>query len=204
MSREINLKVEQSNKLKKQKRLEFNKIYHKFNPALIFFATRLLNDRPAAEDIVAETFVKYWKRELEFETVYKIKAFLYISTRNACLNYKSKVNYQSRVHEKLQYQSGESVWLNLNESIYKDVVFLIHSIVKELPERCKMVMELFFFDGLDYKEIARRMGISKNTVRNQITRGLKLIKESNVFQFIKELWDSLYEESILASAHQLN
>jgi RNA polymerase sigma-70 factor (family 1) len=198
MSREINLKEEQSNKLKKQKRLEFKKIYHKFNPALIFFATRLINDRAAAEDIVAEIFVKYWQKQFDFETVYNVKAFLYISTRNACLNHNDKVNYQSRIRERVQHVTGEMLWSSLNENIYGDVLYLIYTIINELPDKCKKVMQLSFLNGADNGEIAELMNISVHTVRNQKYRGLRLIKDSNTFESVKELWESLYDQKLVA------
>jgi RNA polymerase sigma-70 factor (ECF subfamily) len=39
------------------------------------------------EDLVKDTFVKLWQTHADFDTPQNIKAFLYITTRNACLNF---------------------------------------------------------------------------------------------------------------------
>jgi RNA polymerase sigma-70 factor (family 1) len=184
------LKIENSRKLKKQKP-DYIKVYQTFYPALCFFARRMIKDGPAAEDIVTDIFVKYWEKQFEFKTVYNVKAFLYISTRNACLNHINKVNYQSRIREGIQHVTGE-IWSSLNECIYNDVLYLVFTIINELPEKCKQVMLLSFFNGEKSSEVAEQMNISIHTVRNQKARGLKLIKDSNSFQLVKDLWESLY------------
>jgi RNA polymerase sigma-70 factor (family 1) len=199
MSRDSQLKTEHSRRLKKQKP-DYNKVFHTFYPALCFFARRMINDGPAAEDIVTDIFVKYWEKQFEFKTVYKVKAFLYISTRNACLNHIHKVNYQSRIRERIQHVTGEILWSSLNESIYKDVLYLVFTIINELPEKCKQVMLLSFFNGDKSSEVAEQINISVHTVRNQKTRGLKLIKDSNSFQLVKDLWESLYEQRLGVSS----
>lgn len=191
MSKNNHLKYEQSGRLKKLKP-EFNKVFQMFNPALCFFARRLTNDEQAAEDIVTDVFVKYWEKQFDFETVYNAKAFLYISTRNACINHNHKVIYQSRIRERAQYLSDEFALTCLNESIYKDVLYLVYTIINELPDKCKQVMVMSFLDGWGSWKIAEQMKISVHTVRNQKNRGIQLIKNSDNFQFLKELWESLY------------
>ena len=42
-----------------------------------------------------------------------------------------------------------------------------------LPERCRQVMMLRHLDGLPYKEIAERMGISPETVKVHMIKGVK-------------------------------
>jgi RNA polymerase sigma-70 factor (family 1) len=195
MSRNGHSKNDQSERFKKLKP-EFNRVYHLFNPALCFFARRLINDDQAAEDIVADVFVKFWQKQFEFKTVYNAKAFLYISTRNACINHNHKVNYQSRIRERAQHFTNEFALTCLNEYIYKDVVYLVYTIINELPDKCKQVMLMSFLDGSDSWQIAEQMKISVHTVRNQKSRGIKLIKNSDSFQFLQELWESLYEHRL--------
>ena len=62
-------------------------VHDLYYPALRNFAISLVLDGPAAEDIVAEVFVTLWKKHKDFETLQNIKAFVYISTRNACINH---------------------------------------------------------------------------------------------------------------------
>jgi RNA polymerase sigma-70 factor (ECF subfamily) len=180
-----NLTNEKSKRLKQQQIPEFEKVFHLFHPALCFFALRLVNDAAIAEDIVTDVFVKFWEKRSDFNTVYSVKAFLYISTRNACLNHNHKVQYQSRIRENIRQQSNEIEVNELNEVIHAQVVHQVYNIVNDLPEKCKEVMLLSYSKGLDCHEIARRMRLSVHTVRNQKNRGVHLIK--NRFNFREEL-----------------
>jgi RNA polymerase sigma-70 factor (ECF subfamily) len=180
-----NLTNEKSKRLKQQKIPEFEKVFHLFNPALCFFARRLVNDGAIAQDIVTEVFVKFWQKQTDFKTVYSAKAFLYISTRNACLNHNQQVQYQTRIREKIRQQSNDIETGIMNEVIHAEVLQQVYTIVNELPEKCKEVMLLSYTKGLDCHEIARQMRLSVHTVRNQKSRGVHLIR--NRFRFTEEL-----------------
>jgi RNA polymerase sigma-70 factor (ECF subfamily) len=114
--------------------------------------------------------------------VYSVKAFLYISTRNACLNHNHKIKYQSRIRESIRQQSNESEINDMKEAIHTEVVHQVYNILNDLPEKCKDVMLLSYSNGLDCHEIARRMQVSVHTVRNQKNRGLHLVKNRFVFR----------------------
>lgn len=47
---------------------------------------RYLGDREEAADVVQETFLKYWNKHKDFDDYRKIKSFLYVVVRHACLN----------------------------------------------------------------------------------------------------------------------
>ena len=49
--------------------------------------------------------------------------------------------------------------------------------IDSLPEKCREIFLLSKRDGLKYEEIAIELGISENTVRNQISKALKILKE---------------------------
>lgn len=177
-----NLANENSKRLKQQQVPEFEKVFHLFHPALVFFARRLVNDAAIAQDIVTDVFVKLWQKKGDFDTVYSAKAFLYISTRNACLNHNHKVHYQSRIRENIRQQSTEVEVNEMNEAIHTEVVRQVYNIMGGLPEKCKEVMLLSYTKGLDCHEIARRMQLSVHTVRNQKNRGVHLVRNRFVFR----------------------
>jgi len=184
MRNTVNLPNEKSKRLKQQKLPEFEKVFHLFYPALCFFASRLVNDAAIAQDIVTDVFVKFWQRQADFKTVYSVKAFLYISTRNACLNHNQQAQYQARVRETIRQQSNEVDVAGINEVIHAEVLQQVYAIVNDLPEKCREVMLLSYSKGLDCHEIARQMQLSVHTVRNQKNRGVHLIK--NRFRFREE------------------
>ena len=61
---------------------------------LVYFAEKILGIREEAEDIVADSFMKLWSKHTDFESFSQIKSFLYVVTRNSCLNF---LKYSKRV-----------------------------------------------------------------------------------------------------------
>src|SRR5687767_1865258 len=80
-----------------------NAIFKMYYAPLCLFAERMLRDRPAAEDIVGDTFIKLWNRHTDFENLMNVKAFLYITTRNACLNLLKQMQRESLSKKQLAY-----------------------------------------------------------------------------------------------------
>ena len=71
----------------------FRTLFEEFYASLCLFATRYLGDREEAADVVQETFLKYWNKHTDFDDYRKIKSFLYVVVRHACLNYCVIVSY---------------------------------------------------------------------------------------------------------------
>jgi RNA polymerase sigma-70 factor (ECF subfamily) len=148
---------------------------HFYNP-LVFFARKLLHDALAAEDIVTETFLKYWQKQKDFTSPPAIKAFLYVSTRNACLNYLQQVRYQARAKATLRILADDFDDFVLNEITRAEVLRDVYTILEALPVQCRKIVLMSYIGGLSNQQIARRLQISVHTVRNQKVRGIQLMR----------------------------
>ena len=49
--------------------------------------------------------------------------------------------------------------------------------LKKLPDQCRKVLELAIYESLSYQEIADKLHISKNTVKTQVGRAYKYLRE---------------------------
>jgi RNA polymerase sigma-70 factor (family 1) len=181
--------VEKSNAFKQDQMPEFEQLFRQFNPALCYFARRWVNDMAVAQDIVTDVFVKLWQKQGDFKTVYTIKAFLYISTRNACINHIQQAQYQARVRETIRQLSSDTESDGLNETIHAEVLQQVYNIVNDLPAKCREVMILSYKGGMNCHEIARKMKLSVHTIRNQKNRGVHLVR--NKFRFSGAVTDVL-------------
>jgi RNA polymerase sigma factor (sigma-70 family) len=65
----------------------FKNVFDEHYSALCYFAEKLVQDSPAAEDIVEDVFLKLWQKEPDFDKHKNIKAVLYIAVKNACLDF---------------------------------------------------------------------------------------------------------------------
>jgi RNA polymerase sigma-70 factor (family 1) len=144
--------------------------------ALCLFAERLLGDSAAAEDIVGESFVKLWNKRANFENHQNLKAFMYITVRNACLNYLKQLKRESLNQKQLAYFTGEKEEFVLNEMIRAEVLKEIMEEINNLPEQCRKVTKLGYLEGMKNQEIADLLNISIHTVKNQKARAIQLLK----------------------------
>jgi len=152
-------------------------VHDLYYPALRNFAMSLVVDGPAAEDIVAEVFVTLWKKHKDFETLQNIKAFVYISTRNACINHLKKLQRDVVMKSGLtNYLSLDHEEFALNEMIKAEVLQQIYEAIEALPSQCKKVFKLCYVEGLSNSEVAEQFSISINTVKNHKVKALGLLR----------------------------
>ncbi len=143
----------------------FNHIMQQHLRALTFHAYRLCRNKEVAEDIASETFTKLWQAKANFETETNVRAFLYITARNACLDY---VRSAQRRREGQQDELDEGL-VNPGTDPLTHLIHaeLIQSLVEEiarLPERQGDVFRMSYLDGLTTDEICERLGITPNAV----------------------------------------
>ena len=155
-------------------------VFKKFYSPLCYFATRLVNDREEAEEITLDSFNKIWVRRTDFDNLANIKAFLYITTRNACYNYITARNRKTEKVKQAGYvlnsDNGKQEGVDY-EMIRAEVMQEIFNQVEILPPKCRQVFIYIFKDGLSTAEISERMQISDKTVLNQKQKAVKLIKQ---------------------------
>ncbi|HYJ37356.1 MAG TPA: sigma-70 family RNA polymerase sigma factor, partial [Chitinophagaceae bacterium] len=120
----------------------FNYFFQQFHAPLCYFATRLVNDQQAAEDIVEESFIKLWDRHARFSNIKAIKSFLYITTKNSCLNYLKR--FKIILKDQTAFREfGETVEEDiLNEMIRTEVLMEINKAIEKLPPKCGEICRL--------------------------------------------------------------
>lgn len=60
--------------------------------------------------------------------------------------------------------------------IYDELVKEVEIALSSLPERCREIFVMSRIDGLKNKEIAFRLGITEQAVKNQISKALKILR----------------------------
>lgn len=143
---------------------------------LCYFAERLVKDQQVAEDIVEETFMKLWDKRADFESEHGIKAFLYITTRNACINIIKQSQRDTVSQAEMLYLAEKKEGFILNEMIRAEVLRVISQELDRLPMQCRTILKMSYVKGLKNHEIADKLEISVHTVRNQKARGLQLLR----------------------------
>ena len=151
-------------------------IFKEYYGSLCYFASRFLKDEEVIEDLVQDVFITLLEKKMFFQSEVHLKNFLYLSIRNSCLNYIRSTRSKDRYIASLAYEEQAE---NFEESI---ILTEIHrelaAAVEKLPEECRKVFQLCYFQGLDNESAAQELGLSVNTVKAQKARGKKILREN--------------------------
>ncbi|RPD38112.1 RNA polymerase sigma factor [Chitinophaga barathri] len=179
MSENLNNEQELLKKLARGDQEAFRALFSQHYRALCFFAASIIIDRQEAEDIVQESFSRFWDKRAGFPTAAAVKAFLYIATKNACLNYR-KLRERRNEREKafVYLQEGDDLSTFDPVLAETEIIGELYREIENLPTQCRRVFTLSYLEGRKNEEIATTLGISYNTVRTQKLRALKLIRSA--------------------------
>jgi RNA polymerase sigma-70 factor (ECF subfamily) len=164
----------------------FEAIFRRHYAPLCAFATRYVDDRALAEELVQDLFTQLWVDRARWEVRGTLASYLFAAARNRALNHRKR-----RALER-DWADGESgaarddvAELRWRAASAEDAHTQLESAeqrhhldraMASLPERCRLVMHLRWRDQLSYAEIAEVMGISVKGVENQLARGLKALR----------------------------
>ena len=157
----------------------FAYFFHLFYSRVRFFASRLLDDRPEADDITEEAFIKLWRRHERFEGVDAVRNFLYLVVRNACFDFLRQDKRETSRNEAFSRLTGTTENFILEEMIRSEVMGEVQEAINNLPMQCKRIFHLYV-EGKSYAEIAAELHLSVSTIRNQKARALQLIRQQLV------------------------
>ena len=155
----------------------FRSLMEWYFPVLCGFAERFVGDKAQAEDIVQNTFIRVWERHTSFENILSLKKFLYVTTRNGCLNALRDRQRAEKRNAIFVQQGMEDERFAIDEIIYAELLAHIREMMETLPGKMKAVFKLAYVEGLNNQEIADRLQLSQQTIRNQKTRALQLLKD---------------------------
>lgn len=143
---------------------------------MFLFAKKLTGSHEEAEDITLYTFQKLFNICNQFNTETNIKAFLYITVRNNGLNY---LKAQKR-HQQKQRLFAESmkddILLQYEYEIKDELLDTIHQAIESLPEECRKIFKLLYYNDMKPAEIADMLRISVSTVYNQKSRAIQTLR----------------------------
>jgi RNA polymerase sigma-70 factor (ECF subfamily) len=157
---------------------KFRHLMESMSDELFMFALSFLRKREVAEEIVSDVFVKTWENRFDLEKINNLKAYLFVSVKNACL---SQIRKDKK--DKIVSIDGlEDFWFipvegPENEYIDKELLEQINKAIDQLPPKCKLAFTLAKINGMRYREIAEVMNVSEKTVNNHLVYAIKKISE---------------------------
>lgn len=149
-------------------------LFHYNYRPLCLYALHYLGNADSAEDVVQESFAALWEKLQEGVAISNRKAYLYMMVRNRCLD---QLRRKGIPTESLKPYDTYGIIEDDDAQERSQTEARLWTAIDSLPEKCRQVFLMSKRDGLKYMEIADELGISENTVRNQISKALKILKD---------------------------
>ena len=165
-------------------------VYDVYSLPLRYFANKYLSNEQEAEELVSDTLVKLWARHENFNTIENIKAFIYISIKNNCLDVIKKNKRKAVREQKFVYHAEKELRQQADHRlIQSQLLQKIHEEIEKLPPQCRQIFKLSYFEEKNNEEISTYLQISINTVKSQKARARRhlrtaLLKEDLLYFLI--------------------
>lgn len=163
-------------RIKKSEVKAFETLFHSYYGYLCLYATKILKNDSAAEEIVQDFFVKFWEKRQHINIETSIKNYMFRSIKNQCVNYTQHNNTKIR-HAQIVLSELENNFTDDNNYPEIELSKKIEESINSLPEKRKVIFRLSRQDGLKYHEIAKKLNISIKTVETQMSLAIKTLRD---------------------------
>ncbi len=152
-------------------------IFRRYEAKLYVYALRFSKDRELTEEILQDVFVSLWEYREEINIEIPVSALLYKIIKNKLLNaIRQETRMQSRRKE---YSTFMEISRDLTEEhvLLNDYHEMIDRAINSLPRQRRSIFRMNHEEGKSYDQIADALGISKNTVRKQMVKSIKYVRD---------------------------
>lgn len=165
--------------LRKGDMLAFDTIYERYCKRLYGFVLRYIKQEADAEEIVQEVFIKIWEARSRIDVYSSFESFIFTIAYNTTISLlRKRVNekkYLEHLGSLQQFDNGNEI---IDEIQFNELNEKVQSLLNELSPRQKEIFLLSREEGLTHDEIAKRLNISKNTVKNHMVTALLFLKSN--------------------------
>jgi RNA polymerase sigma-70 factor (ECF subfamily) len=165
----------------------FKRLVEKYQNIVKGTIYRYTGNHHEVEDLAQDIFLKMYKASPTYTPQAKFSTWLYRVVVNHCLN------YQRRQRREALFSSVDNSWSGDNKPSLQlageqnqhpekllqqqELQAVLKKCISELPDRQRMALILYRFEGLSYKEIAKVLGCSLSAVESLLFRAMTSIKE---------------------------
>ena len=153
-------------------------LYDRHAPFVLGVALKITRDQNEAEDVVHDAFVAIVERADQFRPERgSLIAWLVTTVRNLALDRARRRSRRAQIlEEELRHEPTEPV------SDPESLSWLTHrrtavlAALEGVPDEQRRTLEIAFFEGLSYPEIAQREGVPLGTVKSRAARALAALR----------------------------
>ena len=152
----------------------YREVFEEYYDAIRNFLYFKVYDEGVAEDIAQDTFVKLWENRAKIDQA-TIKSYLYTIANNLAINRLKR----QQLRYKFENSSARRVENQTPEFLaeMKEYEEQVNKVISEMTEGSREVFLMNRIEGLKYREIAERLGISVKAVEKRMSKALQVVRD---------------------------
>ena len=163
----------------------FNRLFGRYYPRMLRFATGYVADRVVAEDIVMESFSVAWNKR-DSLTDQSFAPYILTVIRNRSLNHLRALEVRARAAEQLHSHQQRILQTRIatleacdpQELFSNEARMLVERTLANLPQRTRDIFLRSRVHGQSYKQIAAETDSSVKSVEFEISKAMKMLRKA--------------------------
>ncbi|RAJ02586.1 RNA polymerase sigma-70 factor (ECF subfamily) [Chitinophaga skermanii] len=153
----------------------FNAIYARYSRPIYLYILSKLDTTDQAQDVLQDVFTSVWEKR-KVRHVEALKAYLYQSVRHKIIDqYRKDATYRKYLQQLIEHFDAHPNII-MDQYDMKAKAQEVLEAINQLPGRMKEIFMLSRFENLSIDQIATKLDLSPQTVKNQITKALKILR----------------------------
>lgn len=152
-------------------------LYDRYGRLAFSLAVRIVGSPETAEEIVQEAFLSVWRGAATYQNGRgAARTWLLSITHHRAIDAvrrKASRVQTAPIDERAQFVGEQDVWLDVSRSLAREEV---RSALSHLPAEQRESIELAYFGGLTYPEIAAKLDVPLGTVKSRLRLGLQKLR----------------------------
>jgi RNA polymerase sigma-70 factor (family 1) len=154
----------------------FRMLYDHHKTKLYSYCLKFTKCQEAAKEIVHDVFVKLWEERAHLNADLNLSSFLFTIAKHKLINHIRKAALSSAYVKEQQHLTSEACCRTEAGLEYGNYLELATQAITRLPPQRQLIFTMSRQQELSHQEIAAALGISKNTVKEQIAKALKSLR----------------------------
>ena len=167
----------------------FAEAYRRHAGAVFALAQRLLWERSLAEELVQEVFLRLWERPERFDHARgPLRSFLLMDAHARCVD---RIRSDSRRKEREERSARAEMVADYDidlEAHDLEVSEQVRAVMDTLSDGERKAIELAYYGGHTYREVARILEQPEGTVKSRIRTGLSRLRTQLLDRGIDGSW----------------
>ena len=152
---------------------EIEQLYSDSYQRLLTMARLMLKDEKEAEDVVGDLFARLAEGTITLPSE-RLENYLLTAVRNNCLDRIRRLSLRERMERRLSLSESGASTENGDLQCLKEMIDYAEM---TFPRQTWRVFQLRFDEGMQYREIAEKLGISETSVYKHLAKALERLKE---------------------------